>query len=75
MHCVVLFTLFSGLTQALVVHENVFHEDSDIVLTKSKELSEFIIDLKHYFPAKEDFRNIIKRLKIETIPLKHDQVT
>ena len=47
MHFIVLFTLFSGLTLALVIHQNVaFHKANEIALTRSKWLSTFIIDLK-----------------------------
>ena len=43
MHFIVLFTLFSGLTPALIIHENVaFHK------ARSKWLSTFMIDLEPY---------------------------
>ena len=49
MHIVVLFTLFSGLTSALLIHENVaFHKANEIALTRSKWMSTFITDLKPY---------------------------
>ena len=49
MHFIVLFTLFSQLTPALIIHENVtFYEVNEIALTRSKWLSTFIIDLKPY---------------------------
>ena len=48
-HFTALFTLFSGLTPALIIHENVaFHMTNDIALTRSSWLSTFIIDLKPY---------------------------
>ena len=56
MHFIVLFTLFSGLTLALIMHENVeYHKANEIVLTRSKWLSTFIIDLKSY----EKFLNML----------------
>ena len=49
MHFTVLFTLFSGLTPALLIHENVaFNKATEIALTRSKWLSTFILDLKPY---------------------------
>ena len=54
MHFIVLFTLFSGLTLALIICENVaFHKANEIALNRSKWLSTFIIDLKPY----ENFLN------------------
>ena len=54
MYFIVLFTLFSGLTLALIIHENVaFHKANEIALTRSKWLCTFIIDLKPY----ENFLN------------------
>ena len=56
MHFIVLFTLFSGLTLALIIHENVtFHKANKIALIRSKWLSTFIIDLKPY-------ENVLNRL-------------
>ena len=41
--------LFSGLTPALIIHENVaFHKANEIALTRSKWLSTFILYLKPY---------------------------
>ena len=49
MNFLVLFTLLSELTQALIVHENVaFHMINEIALTRSKWLTTFVIDLKPY---------------------------
>ena len=49
-----MFTLFSGLTLGLIIHENVaFHKANEIVLTRSKWLSTFIIYLKPH----ENFLN------------------
>ena len=46
-HFIVLFTLFPGLTPALIIHQNVaFHKANEITLTRSKWLSTFIIDFK-----------------------------
>ena len=42
-----MFTLFSGLTLALVIYENVALTN-EIALTRSKWLSTFTIDLKPY---------------------------
>ena len=54
MHFIVLFTLFSWLTPALIIHENVaFHKADEIALIRSKCLSTYIIDLKPY----ENFLN------------------
>ena len=54
MYFIVLFTLFSGLTPALIIHKNVaFHKDNKIALTRIKWLSLFITDLKPY----ENFLN------------------
>ena len=48
-HFIVLFTLFSVLTPALIINENVaFHKANEIALTRSKWLSTFITDLKPY---------------------------
>ena len=47
MHFIVLFTLFPGLTPALIMHDNVvFHKANEIALTRSKWLSTFLIDLE-----------------------------
>ena len=49
MHFIVLFTLLSGLTQALIIYKNVvFHKANEIALTRSKWLSTIITDLKPY---------------------------
>ena len=49
MNFLVLFTLLSELTQALIVHENVaFHMINEITLMRSKWLTTFVIDLKPY---------------------------
>ena len=49
MHFLVLFALLSGLTQILIVYENVaFHKTNELALTRSKWLSTFVIDLKPY---------------------------
>ena len=49
MNFLVLFTLLSELTQALIVCENVaFHMNNEIALTRSKWLITFVIDLKPY---------------------------
>ena len=49
MNFTVLFTLFSWLILALLIHKNVaFHKANEIALTRSKWLSTFIIDLKPY---------------------------
>ena len=49
MHNIVLFTLFSGQTQVLIIHENVaFHKANEMAPTGSKWMSTFIIDLKAY---------------------------
>ena len=49
MNFLVLFTLLSELTQALIVCENVaFHMINEIALTRSKWLTTFVIDLKPY---------------------------
>ena len=49
MHFIVLFILYSGLTLALIMHENVgFPKANEIALTRSKWLSTFITDLKLY---------------------------
>ena len=45
----VLFTMLSELTQALIVCENVaFHMINEIALTRSKWLTTFVIDIKPY---------------------------
>ena len=50
-HFIVLFTLFPGLTPALIIHENVvFHKANEIALTRSKWLSTFIIDFLNKLP-------------------------
>ena len=47
MYFLVLFVLLSGLTQTLIIYENVaFHKTKKIALTRSKWLSTFVIDLK-----------------------------
>ena len=47
MYFLVLFSLLSGLTQTLIVYENVaFHKINEAALTRSKWLSTFVIDLK-----------------------------
>ena len=49
MHFILLFTLFSGLTPALIICENVaFHKTKEITIIRSKWLSTFITDLKPY---------------------------
>ena len=49
MHFTALFTLFSGLTVALIKHENVaFHKANETALTRSKLLSIFVTDSKPY---------------------------
>ena len=49
MNFLVLFTLLSELTQALIVRKNVaFHMINEIALTRSKWLTTFVIDLKPY---------------------------
>ena len=49
-----MFTLFPGLTPALIIHENVaFHKANEIALIRSKWLSTLITDLKWY----ENFLN------------------
>ena len=49
MHFIVLFTLFSVLTPALIIHEKVvFHKASEVALTRSKWLSTCIIYLNPY---------------------------
>ena len=49
MHFIILFTLFSGLIPALIIHENVAHQKvNEITLIRSKWLSTFIIDIKPY---------------------------
>ena len=54
MHFMVLFTLFSGLTLELIIHENVaFHKANETAPTRSKWLCAFLIDLKPY----ENFLN------------------
>ena len=51
-----MFTLFSGLTLALIIHENVVYlKVNEIVLTRSKWLFTFRIDLKPY-------KNFLNRL-------------
>ena len=55
-HSIVLFTLFSGLTLALIIHEKVaFNKADEIAITRSKWLSSFIIDLKL-------FENLLNKL-------------
>ena len=45
----VLFTLLSGLTQTLIVYENVaVHMTNEVALARSKWLSTFVIDLNPY---------------------------
>ena len=45
----ILPTLFSVLTNGLVIHENVaFHKVNDISLTRSKWLTTFVIDLNPF---------------------------
>ena len=47
MYFLVLFTLLSGLTQTLIVYENVaFHKTNEVAITRSKWLATFVIDLK-----------------------------
>ena len=54
MYFIVLFAQFSGLTPALIIHENVaIHKANKTALTRPKWLSTFIIDLKPY----ENFLN------------------
>ena len=49
MNFIILFTLFPGLTAALIVHDSViFHKANEIAVIRSKWLSTFIIDLKPY---------------------------
>ena len=49
MNFLMLFTLLSELTKALIVHENVaFHMINEIALIRSKWLTTFVIDLKPY---------------------------
>ena len=49
MHFIVLFILFSGLTLALIIHENVAsYQANDIAITISKRLSTFNTDLEPY---------------------------
>ena len=49
MYALVLFALLSGLTQTLIVYDNVaFHKTIEVALTRSKWLSTFVIDLKPY---------------------------
>ena len=49
MHFIVFFTLFSGLTTALIIPENVvFHKANEIAQTRSKWLSIFTTDMKTY---------------------------
>ena len=56
MYFIVIFTLFSGLTLVLMIHESVvFHKANEIALTRAKWLSSFIIDLKSY-------QNLLNRL-------------
>ena len=54
MHFIVLFTLFPGLTLALLIHENVvFQKANKITITRSNCFSTFMIELKPY----ENFSN------------------
>ena len=54
MHFLVLCDLLSGLTQALIVYENVaFHKTNEVTLTISKWYFTFVVDLKPY----ENFLN------------------
>ena len=49
MNFIVLFTLFSQPILPLIIHESVaFHRANEIVLTRFKWLSTFVIDLKPY---------------------------
>ena len=90
MHFIGLFSLFSGLTPALIIHENVaFHKANEIALTRSKYLFTFIIDLKPYetsyigvrieqffdYPSKQDYRRIIQGLKGKIVAILNHQYT
>ena len=49
MFFLVLLTLLSGLTQTLIVYQNVtFHKTNEAAFTRTKWLSTFVIDLKPY---------------------------
>ena len=49
MYFLVLFTLLSGLTQTLIVYENIaYHNTNEVALTRSTWLSTFVIDIKPY---------------------------
>ena len=49
MYFLEVFALLSGLTQTLIVCENVaFHKTNEVALIRSKWLSTFVIDLKPY---------------------------
>ena len=49
MYFLMLFALLSGLTQTLRVCENVaLFKGDEVALIRSKWLSTFVIDLKHY---------------------------
>ena len=90
MNFLVLFTLLSELTQALIVHDNVaFHMIKEIALTRSKWLTTFVIDLKpldkvrtaaytidqfYEVPSKQDFRSVIAGLRAEITTLQMDQM-
>ena len=71
MHFIVLFTLFSGLTPALIILENVpFHKANEIALTGAKWLSTFIIDLKPYENFLNKFSEDLGKAKIAAHSIK-----
>ena len=54
-----LFTCFLlGLTEVLVIYENVFHKENEVAITRSQWLFTFVIDLNPY-------ENFLTRLAID----------